>query len=58
MFEKIKKTISEYPLISGIFAADFAVLLFYLPPFIISVVMLGGLVVMSVFLGQKLSLFK
>jgi hypothetical protein len=48
----------DQPLLTSLFVADFAVLLFHRPPFIFSFLMMGGLVGMCMYFGQKLTLFK
>ncbi|PKM13330.1 MAG: hypothetical protein CVV13_01925 [Gammaproteobacteria bacterium HGW-Gammaproteobacteria-3] len=58
MFKKILNTLIDQPFLTSIFITDLAVLLFHRPPFIFSLLMLGGLLVMSMYFGQKLSLFK
>ena len=57
MFNKVLNALIDQPLFTSLFAADFFVLLFHRPPFLFSVLMVGGLVAMSMYLGQKLELF-
>ena len=58
MFKKILSGFIEQPLFTSLFIADFALLLFHRPPFLFSVVMVGALVAMSMYMGQKLELFR
>lgn len=58
MFKKIITAFISHPFLTSIFVADLAVLLVHKPPFVFSVVMMAGLIGMSMFYGQKLSLFK
>lgn len=58
--KKIKKLsyhFIEYPVLSSILLNDAAILLFYRPPAIISLLMLGTLIALSMFFGEKLALF-
>jgi hypothetical protein len=54
---KIINAVVDQPLLGSIFIADFAVLALHKPPFIFSVIMLGGLGAMCMYFGQKLALF-
>lgn len=58
MLKKLLNGLIDRPLFTSLFIADFFVLVFHRPPFLFSVVMLGGLVAMSLYLGQKLELFE
>jgi hypothetical protein len=58
MFKKILSGFIDQPLFTSLFIADFALLLFHRPPFLFSVVMVGALVAMSMYMGQKLELFR
>lgn len=58
MFKKIMCGLIDQPLFTSLFVADFALLLFHRPPFIFSLLMVGTLVAMSMYLGQKLELFR
>ncbi len=58
MFKKIIDSLIDHPLLTSIFVADLIILMFHKPPFVFSFVMLGALVAMSMYLGQKLALFK
>ena len=55
---KIINAALDQPLLTSLFVADFAILLFHRPPFIFSIVMMGGLVGLCMYYGQKLALFK
>lgn len=57
MFNKILNGLIDQPVFTSLYVADFAILLFHRPPFVFSIVMVGALVVMSMYLGQKLALF-
>ncbi len=58
MFKKIMASLIERPFLTSIYVADLAILLLHKPPFIFSLVMLGALIAMSMYYGQKLALFK
>ena len=58
LINRVLKQVLETPLISSIFVVDFAILIFLRPPFLFSLVMLGTLVGIAMFFGQKLALFK
>lgn len=58
MFKKLLNGLIDRPLFTSLFIADFAILVFHRPPFAFSIVMLGALVAMSMYLGQKLALFE
>lgn len=47
----------DQPFLTSLFVADFAILLFHRPPFLFSLIMMGALVGMCLFFGQKLALF-
>jgi hypothetical protein len=57
MFTKIMNVLIDQPFLASIFIADFSVLLLHKPPFLFSVLMLGGLAAMCMYYGQKLALF-
>jgi hypothetical protein len=57
MFKKLLNGFIDQPVFTSLFAADFFILLFHRPPFLFSMLMVGGLVAMSMYLGQKLELF-
>lgn len=58
MFNKIVNGFIDHPLLTSLFVADFFILMLHTPPFPFSLLMLAGLVAMSMYLGQKLVLFK
>lgn len=58
MLKKIIDSLIDHPLLTSIFVVDLVILLFHKPPFIFSLLMLGALVAISMYLGQKLALFK
>ena len=59
MFKKIIASLIDQPFLSSIFITDFFIL-WMGPrlPMIASLLMLGSLVAMTMYFGQKLSLFK
>jgi hypothetical protein len=57
MFKKILNGFIDHPILTSIFISDFGVLLFHRPPFLFSLLMLGGLAAMCMYFGQKLALF-
>lgn len=58
MFSKIINGFIDQPFLTSLYVADLLILLLHRPPFIFSFLMLGALVGMSMYLGQKLALFK
>jgi len=58
MYKKIFDTLLNHPLIFSILIVDFFILLLHKPPFAFSFLMLGVLIGASLFLGQKMELFK
>lgn len=58
MFKKVIASLVDQPLLTSLFLSDFFVLLFHRPPFFFSLLMFGGLLAMTMYFGQKLSLFK
>ncbi len=58
MFKKIITGLIERPFLTSIYVTNLAILLLHKPPFIFSLVMLGALIAMSMYYGQKLALFK
>lgn len=58
MYKKYLDGLLNHPLMTSLFVVDFFILLFHRPPFFFSFLMLGGLVAISSFLGQKLAIFK
>lgn len=57
-FKQIIDTLLATPLLTSLFIMDFFILLFHRPPAFFSLLMLGGLVGLALFFGQKLSLFQ
>lgn len=57
MFKKMINGFIDHPLFTSLFVADFALLVFHRPPFFFSMLMIGALVGMSMYMGQKLELF-
>jgi hypothetical protein len=57
IISKIISALIDQPVLGSIFIADFAVLALHKPPFLFSVVMLGGLGALCMYYGQKLALF-
>lgn len=58
MFKKLLAGFIDHPFLTSIFVADFMILLVHRPPLIASLILLGSLVMMCMYLGQKLQLFK
>jgi hypothetical protein len=58
MFKKILLGFVDQPVFTSLFVADFALLVFHRPPFLFSIVMIGALVGMSMYMGQKLAIFE
>lgn len=58
MFKKILLGFVDQPLFTSLFVADFALLVFHRPPFLFSILMIGALVGMSMYMGQKLAIFE
>jgi len=58
MFKKIVMGLIDQPLLTSIFVTDFFILLFHRPPFFFSLLMFSGLLAMTMYFGQKLSLFR
>ncbi len=58
MFKNFLNGLVDHPLLTTLLVCDFFVLLLHKPPFIFSLLLLGFLVGVCLFLGQKLALFK
>ena len=58
MLKKILTRLIDQPVLTSLFVTDFFILLFHRPPFLFSLLMLGGLMAMCMYFGQKLALFK
>ncbi len=57
MFKKIINGMIDQPILTSLFLSDFFVLLFHRPPFFFSLLMFSGLLGMTMYFGQKFSLF-
>jgi hypothetical protein len=58
MFKTILNKLIDHPLLTSLFLTDLLILAFHKPPFVFSMLMLGALIAMSMYFGQKLALFK
>ena len=58
MFKKIIASLIDQPLLTSLFVTDLGILLFHRPPFFFSLLMFSALLAMTMYFGQKLSLFK
>jgi len=58
MFKKLLNGLLDQPVLASLFLSDFFILLFHRPPLLFSLAMLGALVGMAMYLGQKLVIFK
>jgi hypothetical protein len=58
MYKKILDGLIDQPFLTSLFLIDFFVLLVHRPPVLASLLLLVALVGMSMYLGQKLALFK
>jgi len=58
MLKKLFSALIDHPFISSIMISDLFILIVHRPPFLFSIVMFSGLIAFSMFLGQKLALFK
>jgi hypothetical protein len=57
MFQKIIAGLVEQPLLTSLFVTDLGILLFHRPPFFFSLIMFSALLGMTMYFGQKWSLF-
>ena len=57
MFKKLLNGFIDQPVLASMFVADFFLVLFIKPPFFFSLLLVGSLVAMSMYMGQKLELF-
>lgn len=55
--KKFQAALLDQPFLGSIFIVDFAILLLHRPPVLFSLLMVGGLVAMSMYFGQKLAIF-
>lgn len=58
MIKKILDALIDHPIMTSILVADFFILLLHKPPVFFSMVMLAVLMAISMYLGQKLAIFK
>lgn len=58
MCKSILNVFIDHPLLTSLFVTDLLILAFHKPPFIFSILMLGALSAISMYLGQKMQLFK
>ena len=58
MFKKVVSSLIDQPFLTSLFVTDLGILLFHRPPFFFSLLMFSGLIGMTMYYGQKLSLFK
>jgi hypothetical protein len=58
MIKKILDVLIDHPVITSILVADFFILLLHKPPVFFSVIMLGALMAICMYLGQKSAIFK
>lgn len=58
MFKKMLNGFIDNPLMTSIFTADLLILVFHKPPFIFALVMQLLLAFVSMYLGQKMAMFK
>jgi hypothetical protein len=56
-FKQILDQLISTPLLTSLFIVDFAILTFHKPPTFFSLIMLGALVGLSMYFGQKLGIF-
>lgn len=57
MFKKIISGMIDQPILTSLFLSDFFILLFHRPPFFFSLLMFSALLGMTMYFGQKFSLF-
>ncbi|MGR8933213.1 MAG: hypothetical protein ACU837_02345 [Gammaproteobacteria bacterium] len=58
MCKTILNELIDHPLLTSLFITDLLILSFHRPPFVFSMLMLGALIAISMYFGQKLALFK
>ncbi|MCI0653744.1 MAG: hypothetical protein L0Y38_07960 [Methylococcaceae bacterium] len=56
-FKQILDQLISTPLLTSLFIVDFAILMFHKPPAFFSLLMLGVLVALAMYFGQKLGLY-
>jgi hypothetical protein len=57
IIKKFQAALLDQPFLASVFIIDFGILLFHSPPIFFSLIMVGGLVAMSMYFGQKLAFF-
>lgn len=57
IIKKFQAALLDQPFLASVFIIDFGILLFHSPPIFFSLLMVGGLVAMSMYFGQKLAFF-
>ncbi len=58
MIKRIINELIDHPFLTSIFVSDLVILLFHRPPFLFSALMISLLMVLSMYFGQKMALFK
>ncbi len=58
MIKNILDTLIDHPLLTSILVVDFFILLLHKPPVFFSLLMLGALMAVCMYLGQKMETFK
>jgi len=58
MCKTIFNELLDHPFLTSIFISDLLILAFHKPPFIFALLMLGVLMGISMYFGQRLALFK
>ncbi len=58
MYKKILDGLIDQPLLTSLFIVDLAIMLLHKPPFLFAAVMMSYLIGMSMYYGQKFSIFK
>ncbi len=58
MFKKMLNGFIDNPIMTSIFVADLMILVFHKPPFLFALVMQLLLAGVSMYLGQKMAMFK
>ena len=57
-YKGIASTMLATPLLTSLLVVDFATLVLHRPPALFSILLLGGLVALAMYFGQKLALFQ
>lgn len=58
MYKTILNKLIDHPLLTSLLLTDLLILSFHRPPFVFSLLMLGVLITISMYFGQKMALFK